>query len=87
MEEGYPGELHVTVTYSLTNRNELDMTFEAEGNEKPTIVNMTNHAYWNLSGECKRKVDHHVIIYKNVDEQMLLINSDSYLDGEDMVNR
>lgn len=60
MEEGYPGELHVKATYALTNRNELDMVFEAEGNDKPTIVNMTNHAYWNLSGNCKRKVDNHV---------------------------
>ena len=62
MEEGYPGELHVKATYSLTDRNELDMVFEAEGNEKPTIVNMTNHAYWNLSGNCKRSIDHHVTI-------------------------
>lgn len=63
MEEGYPGELHVKATYSITDRNELDMVFEAEGNEKPTIVNMTNHAYWNLSGNCKRSVDHHVILF------------------------
>ena len=60
MEEGYPGRLHVKATYSLTAANELDMLFEASGNEKPTIVNMTNHAYWNLSGNCKRKVDNHV---------------------------
>ena len=62
MEEGYPGELYVKATYSITSRNELDMVFEAEGNQKPTIVNMTNHAYWNLSGNCKRKVDYHVLI-------------------------
>ena len=60
MEEGYPGGLFVKAIYSITNRNELDMVFEAEGNEKPTIVNMTNHAYWNLAGNCKRKVDNHV---------------------------
>ena len=61
MEEGYPGDLHIKATYSLTKQNELDMVFEAEGNDKPTIVNMTNHAYWNLSGNCKRPVDHHVL--------------------------
>ena len=60
MEEGYPGRLPVKATYSLPAANELDMLFEASGNEKPTIVSMTNHAYWNLSGNCKRKVDNHV---------------------------
>ena len=63
MEEGYPGELHVKATYSLTSHNELDMIFEAEGNDKPTIMNMTNHAYWNLSGNCKRTIDNHVSLY------------------------
>lgn len=61
-EEGYPGSLFVRVTYSITSSNELDMVFEASGNEVPTIVNMTNHAYWNLSGNCKRPVSHHVLL-------------------------
>lgn len=60
MEEGYPGRLVVRVTYSLTATNDLDMVFEASGNAVPTIVNMTNHTYWNLSGDCKRPVDDHV---------------------------
>ena len=60
-EEGYPGDLSVKATYSLTASNELDMVFEASGNAVPTIVNMTNHAYWNLSGNCKRSVGDHVL--------------------------
>lgn len=60
MEEGYPGRLDVKVTYSLTATNDLDMVFEASGNAVSTIVNMTNHTYWNLSGDCKRPVDDHV---------------------------
>ena len=50
-EEGYPGRLVVTATYTLTNSNALVMLFEAEVFDKPTIVNLCNHAYWNLSGD------------------------------------
>lgn len=49
-DQGYPGELRVLVTYELTDKDELDMTFEAVTN-KPTIVNMTQHSYFNLAGE------------------------------------
>ena len=50
-EEGYPGRLVVTATFTLTNSNALSMRFEAEVFDKPTIVNICNHAYWNLSGD------------------------------------
>lgn len=60
MEEGYPGRLEVKACYSLTSANELDIVFETSGNDVPTIVNMTNHAYWNLSGNLQRSVDQHV---------------------------
>jgi aldose 1-epimerase len=49
-DQGYPGKLQALVTYELTNGNELDMTFEAV-TDKPTIVNMTQHSYFNLAGE------------------------------------
>lgn len=48
-DQGYPGTLQARVVYELTSENELDMRFSAT-TDKPTIVNMTHHSYFNLAG-------------------------------------
>jgi aldose 1-epimerase len=49
-EEGYPGNMACSVTYTLTEDNELKISYEAE-TDKKTIVNLTNHTYFNLAGQ------------------------------------
>jgi aldose 1-epimerase len=57
-EEGYPGNVDFTVTYRLTERNELVITSEAAA-DAPTPVSLTNHSYFNLAGEGSGPVDDH----------------------------
>jgi len=68
MEEGYPGTLTTTVTYTLTDNNELKINYKATTN-KPTIVNLTQHSYFNLSGDASKLISDHE----------LLIDADTFL--------
>ena len=59
-EEGYPGNLDVWVTYTATKDNRLVIHYEAK-TDAPTIVAMTNHAYFNLAGEGSGTVHEHIL--------------------------
>lgn len=59
-EEGYPGNVDVYVTYTATKDNRLVIHYEAK-TDAPTIIAMTNHAYFNLAGEDSGRIDEHIL--------------------------
>ncbi len=60
-EEGYPGNLDIAVTYVLTNNNELIVSYEAK-TDKPTVVNLTHHSYFNLTGGRRDILGHELML-------------------------
>jgi aldose 1-epimerase len=60
-EEGFPGNLSVKITYHLTDDNVFEIDYEAT-TDKATILNLTNHSYFNLSGEGDASVNDHLLV-------------------------
>lgn len=71
-DAGYPGELRVTATYRWSDENELSLVMEAK-TDKTTIVNLTNHTYWNLDGDNAGSVL----------DQELFVAADRFLETDD----
>jgi aldose 1-epimerase len=61
-EEGYPGNLEAAVTYVLNNNNELIISYEAR-TDKPTVVNLTHHSYFNLTGGTRDILGHELTLF------------------------
>jgi aldose 1-epimerase len=73
-EEGYPGTVTARATYTLTHRNEFKVVMEAT-TDKPTLVNMAHHTYWNLGGFASGPIlDHELTLF-----------ADSYTPGDPVV--
>jgi aldose 1-epimerase len=63
-DEGYPGQLKVNVIYSLNNNNEFVISYEG-ATDKKTLINLTNHSYFNLSGNVKTDILNHELTLKS----------------------
>lgn len=75
-EEGFPGDLDVTVSYSLTGEKELSVKMKAKARNKATPVNLAQHAYWNLGGHnsgdiLSQEVQIFASRYTPVDDQLI----------------
>jgi aldose 1-epimerase len=71
-EEGYPGSVTTSITYSLTEDNELKMEYTIT-TDKATVVNVTNHNFWNLNGEGSGTINNHQLMIAA--EQYLEVDS------------
>lgn len=65
-DENFPGNVTAKVTYTLTDDNSIDISYEAT-TDKKTVINMTNHSYFNLSGDAQKPITDH-LLYVNADK-------------------
>ena len=72
-EEGYPGKLSITVDYVLTDDNTLQLKYQAHTN-KTTVINLTQHSYFNLSGNFSKQILDHELLLR-ADQYLPLDNS------------
>lgn len=72
-EAGFPGNVNIKVVYTLTDDNAVDIAYEAT-TDKPTVINLTNHSYFNLSGIPSSIVDH-----------VIMVNADTYTPVDDLL--
>lgn len=76
--KGFPGNLNTYVTYTLTNKNQLIINYSGT-TDAPTVVNLTNHTYWNLAGEGTGTIYSHVVTLNA--NQFTPVNSNQIPDG------
>jgi aldose 1-epimerase len=81
MEEGFPGNLDVTVTYTIKTNNEIEIDYQAT-TDKPTVVNITQHSYFNLTGNAKRDILGHEVMIKS--EHLIPVDAGLIPTGEMM---
>lgn len=86
-EEGFPGNITCKVLMKLTDDNAIDIRYEAE-TDKPTIVNMTNHSYFNLDGDAGSNADHLLTVdadyYTPVDSTFMTTGEIAPVEGTPM---
>jgi aldose 1-epimerase len=75
MEEGFPGKLNLKVKYCMTDNNELKIEYFAS-TDKPTIVNLTHHSFFNLTGDLRNSINNHILeipaeFYTPVDDELI----------------
>ena len=84
-DQGYPGNLDLSVTYEVTENNEILTTYKAKSDED-TLCNPTNHSYFNLNGSNGANIENHILKidadkYLEVDEKLLPIGTPSNVEG------
>ena len=87
-DNGFPGNLDITMIYKLTDDNAIDISYHAT-TDKPTVVNLTNHSYFNLSGNPAKPITDHVLFldcdyYTPTDEALIPTGEISPVTGTPM---